>query len=1084
MAVYKADILDIELNTGNIARSFLCHNIGKDDTKADRFGVRVYRDGEPESLSGCSIQGYMMRPNGTNLAITGSNTGVSGNEAWVDLPQAAYDYEGQFCLALKLIGGGVTGTIRIIDGMINNTFVDDALVPMQSVPTYQEILAVYDQMVAAKNGSVRFDQSQSLTETQKSVARMNIDAARDSDVSDLKSATVQNRINFLAFEQGGINTAGTKTVSATRVRTATKITAPMHVETLNVQIMIMAYVVYNATTDAFVSYNALTNATSVDLSPDSGTYILLTFKYRNDAEISPADLQPDLTITKLSELLKNAEENIAEIEQDISEIGVDISEIGVDIAEVKTALTNQLYFLELEQGAINVTTGARTDSTKIVRTVTKIKDPMHIETLNDDILVTGIYTFNDDGSFDSYTATTNTNKVDVNPASGKFVWLTFRNRDNNANTTPNELQPMLTITKLIQCGNDVVKNREALLRKTDETNQYIIGKLIDNSKSVGVVVDITPTTNASLACFVTECTRGDKFKITGIGGQTGRLWGFLDTNKRQISAAASNASATSLELTATEDGFFVSNVLIASTYSLEITRRVSVGELAEQVDKNTNDIAGMEGYYHLTNPHYLRWRMGVFTASGPQGYTGGMLPTDRFFTIVKVKAGSKVSKKSGYTHRKRIFFGYKLSESDATLTGYTYDAGDIVTIDQDCIAYIGVLYENPVVTLLDDTILDELEFDLDVIDYKSRYSNPDSVSLPYGNPCPEIYYEGQHADATGWNLYTSDIDAIHDAFDTLCTASDGYLSKVRDYGVVYTGNADNTEYSDESEWHIYEYMTRPCPPNLTPVPKIAITCGIHGNEKMSVYAMHYLMYDLIYNSTKNPVLSYLKNNCIITFLPMCNPYGFMKAIPTRLNENGVNLNRNFPTYNWEKWEDTRTDGNGSEPGGQNYKGESAASETETQAVMKFFRNNYDAVLSIDLHTNGANTASRDQISAYMPTEPQDITDANYQILHDFLVPGKIFTTRLKPWLNEKYDAGMDYTMFWGVVAAMDYYPSCSHWVRETAGEVGQCYEVMAGSSTQFIGNQLTQYAPATIKAAAEELGNFLVTMLAHIKNVK
>ena len=82
----------------------------------------------------------------------------------------------------------------------------------------------------------------------------------------------------------------------------------------------------------------------------------------------------------------------------------------------------------------------------------------------------------------------------------------FRNRDNNANTTPNELQPMLTITKLIQCGNDVVKNREALLRKTDETNQYIIGKLIDNSKSVGVVVDITPTTNASFACFVTECT--------------------------------------------------------------------------------------------------------------------------------------------------------------------------------------------------------------------------------------------------------------------------------------------------------------------------------------------------------------------------------------------------------------------------------------------------------------------------------------------------------------------------------------------------------------------------------------------------
>ena len=202
---------------------------------------------------------------------------------------------------------------------------------------------------------------------------------------------------------------------------------------------------------------------------------------------------------------------------------------------------------------------------------------------------------------------------------------------------------------------------------------------------------------------------------------------------------------------------------------------------------------------------------------------------------------------------------------------------------------------------------------------------------------------------------------------------------------------------------------------------------------------------------------------------------------TKSSENDVNLNRNFPTYNWDTWEDNRTDGNGSEPGGQNYKGTSAGSETETQAVMKFYRNNYDAVLSIDLHTNGANTSSRDQISFYMPTEPQDTMDDNYQILHSFVAPGRVFTNRLKPWLNEKYDAGMDYTTFWGVVEPMDYYPSCPHWVRETAGEVGQCYEVMAGSSTQFIGNQLTQYAPATIKAAAEELGNFLVQIIAHCK---
>ena len=216
MAVYKADILDVELNTGNIARSFLCHNIGKDDQKADRFGVRCFRDGEPVSLSGVSIQGFMLRPNGSHFHIHGSaNTGVSGNEAWVDLPQEAYDYEGQFCLALKLIGGEVTGTIRIIDGMVNNTFVDGAVAPTAAVPTYQEILSVYDQMVAAKAGSVRFDTDQALTAAQMTQARGNIEAASESDVSDLKSAFNNVDAQYV-YETGYIDCSGS-TVDPTAI---------------------------------------------------------------------------------------------------------------------------------------------------------------------------------------------------------------------------------------------------------------------------------------------------------------------------------------------------------------------------------------------------------------------------------------------------------------------------------------------------------------------------------------------------------------------------------------------------------------------------------------------------------------------------------------------------------------------------------------------------------------------------------------------------------------------------------------------------------------------------------------------------
>ena len=89
-----------------------------------------------------------MRPDGTNLALTSYGT-VSGNVAYVTLPQACYDYEGQFCLSIQLVGGGVTGTMRIVDGMVVNTGASGTVAPTASVPTYQEILAVYEEMQEA-----------------------------------------------------------------------------------------------------------------------------------------------------------------------------------------------------------------------------------------------------------------------------------------------------------------------------------------------------------------------------------------------------------------------------------------------------------------------------------------------------------------------------------------------------------------------------------------------------------------------------------------------------------------------------------------------------------------------------------------------------------------------------------------------------------------------------------------------------------------------------------------------------------------------------------------------------------------------
>lgn len=152
MAIYKRDIVDINLETGNIHRSFLKHSIGYLDQQADRFGIRTYRDGAPVDLSGVSVQGIFMPPQGSPISITGVQyTSVIGNEAIVVLPQACYNYDGQFTLAIKLVDStnAITGTMRIIDGMVDNTHASGTVAPTSAVPTYQEILATYDAMVAA-----------------------------------------------------------------------------------------------------------------------------------------------------------------------------------------------------------------------------------------------------------------------------------------------------------------------------------------------------------------------------------------------------------------------------------------------------------------------------------------------------------------------------------------------------------------------------------------------------------------------------------------------------------------------------------------------------------------------------------------------------------------------------------------------------------------------------------------------------------------------------------------------------------------------------------------------------------------------
>jgi protein MpaA len=85
--------------------------------------------------------------------------------------------------------------------------------------------------------------------------------------------------------------------------------------------------------------------------------------------------------------------------------------------------------------------------------------------------------------------------------------------------------------------------------------------------------------------------------------------------------------------------------------------------------------------------------------------------------------------------------------------------------------------------------------------------------------------------------------------------------------------------------------------------KVLVIGGIHGDElSASALSLHW-----IEHAMQTP------SNVHWRFVPLMNPDGLLLDVPTRINARGVDLNRNFPTPNWDKeapmyWKDrTRND---------------------------------------------------------------------------------------------------------------------------------------------------------------------------------
>ena len=145
MANYREDFAIINLETGTISRNFMNHSIGGGDALGDRFGVRVFRNGEAVTLGGTCAGYFVRNTTGETVVITGGV--VSGNEAYVTLPAACYAVEGSFTLAIKVTVDSEIVTLRIVDGVVDRTNTSVIVDPGDILPSIEDLLQAIEDAV-------------------------------------------------------------------------------------------------------------------------------------------------------------------------------------------------------------------------------------------------------------------------------------------------------------------------------------------------------------------------------------------------------------------------------------------------------------------------------------------------------------------------------------------------------------------------------------------------------------------------------------------------------------------------------------------------------------------------------------------------------------------------------------------------------------------------------------------------------------------------------------------------------------------------------------------------------------------------
>lgn len=489
---------------------------------------------------------------------------------------------------------------------------------------------------------------------------------------------------------------------------------------------------------------------------------------------------------------------------------------------------------------------------------------------------------------------------------------------------------------VIQSGtNSLINAINSKILSYKSFKDFFVAGTITTNVAVGSVVNLTVNSSSSYYCAVIDCTEFDKFRFSGVGGSSPRLWCFIDADNQVIIKSESDAhfdTATNLVAppgskkliincsnASYNSGEYLCEAKIIDKVELNEMKLEKQDALISFKDKfvvgNIYTNGDVGSVVNLTVNDSSGWRCAVIDCSYLDSFKikgeGGVSPRLWCFIDAENKIISHAENSLNPQTAITLVAPLPAKKIIVNVTSASYNSISSV-FDRPC-----YLQETLSITESNKSRLDALKNFKPVFNFTIEPQNfaEDISDMDFTDSGVKLMLEQVYTKFEG---LISDFPDLITKYDAASVAGESYPDYANGVG------ASAPDYLETPAYKTYMYKVS----NINvgagnsgrfAKKKMFIVAGQHGWEAAAPFNT-YLLAKKLCEATEQAAFSILANFDVY-IIPCLNGYGLYHH--QRCNAKGVDINRNYPTPGWSE----------SGLGTENWTGPSAGSEFETKVVM-------------------------------------------------------------------------------------------------------------------------------------------------------